>query len=219
LVHGIGVASHYMLPTAEALTSHYAVQAPDLPGFGRSDAPSELLDVSGLAGALAAWIRELSLEPAAVLANSFGCQVAVDLAARFPTLAGSLVLVGPTVDRRARSWHGQLGRWIRNAPREPLSLGLVVARDYLTTWPLRIARTFNAALADAIEEKAPRVVLPTLVVRGSEDPIAPAEWVQELASRFPCGEVLELPGAAHTANYSHPEALAAATVRFLERAR
>jgi alpha/beta hydrolase fold len=57
LVHGLVVASDYMLPTAERLAVHFPVYAPDLPGFGRSAKPPRAFDIIELADALAAWIR------------------------------------------------------------------------------------------------------------------------------------------------------------------
>src|SRR5215210_849282 len=36
LVHGIGVASRFMVPVAELLAPYHRVYAPDLPGFGES---------------------------------------------------------------------------------------------------------------------------------------------------------------------------------------
>lgn len=62
LVHGIGVASPYFVPTAEQLAPHFRVFAVDLPGFGLSDKPSHILDIAELADALAAWMRVEGLE-------------------------------------------------------------------------------------------------------------------------------------------------------------
>jgi 2-hydroxy-6-oxonona-2,4-dienedioate hydrolase len=72
LVHGLVVSSRYMVPTAERLTSHCRVFAPDLPGFGRNEKPPRALDVAGLSDALSAWMGELGLERAALVGNSFG---------------------------------------------------------------------------------------------------------------------------------------------------
>src|SRR5207244_7249891 len=60
-VHGIGVSSRYMVPTALKLAETCRVYAPDLPGFGLSAKPSEFLDVPALADALAAWMRAVRL--------------------------------------------------------------------------------------------------------------------------------------------------------------
>src|SRR5215208_331442 len=84
--------------------------APDLPGFGRTVGPARALDVRGLSVALADWLRATNRAGALLLANSTGCQVVVDLALHSSELLGPVVLVGPTVDRRARSVFQQ---WLR----------------------------------------------------------------------------------------------------------
>ena len=39
-------------------------------------------------------------------------------------------------------------------------------------------RTFQYQLRDRIEDKAPRICAPVLVVRGSEDPICNQRWCE-----------------------------------------
>lgn len=56
-VHGLAVSGRYFVPTMRALAQRYTCRAVDLPGFGRSDAPRQVLSVTGLADALAAWLR------------------------------------------------------------------------------------------------------------------------------------------------------------------
>src|SRR5215211_1650901 len=55
LVHGIGVASRFMVPIAELLAPYHRVYAPDLPGFGKSEKPTHALSVVELTDALAEW--------------------------------------------------------------------------------------------------------------------------------------------------------------------
>ena len=97
LIHGMGVSSRYLVPTAQRLAPDYDVAAPDLPGFGLSGHPAQVLDVPGLADALAAWMRAARIARAALLGNSFGCQIIADLAARYPELVERVVLQGPTI--------------------------------------------------------------------------------------------------------------------------
>jgi 2-hydroxy-6-oxonona-2,4-dienedioate hydrolase len=47
LVHGLVVSSHYMVPTLKRLPTIWSI-APDLPGFGESEKPRRVLDVTGL---------------------------------------------------------------------------------------------------------------------------------------------------------------------------
>jgi pimeloyl-ACP methyl ester carboxylesterase len=130
LVHGLGLSGRYMLPTAELLARHFPVYLPDLPGFGDSDKPERALDVPELADALAAWLRAVGLGPAALLGNSFGCQIIADLAARHANLVERAVLQGPTTPADERSWLWQFMRWRQNQPFNPDSLGPITWNDY-----------------------------------------------------------------------------------------
>ena len=99
LVHGLGVSSAYLVPTALALASDHPVYAPDLPGFGRSEASSRTLDVMQLARELLAWMDAMGLERRLLLGNSLGCQVIVALTVAAPQRVAGLVLAGPTDGR------------------------------------------------------------------------------------------------------------------------
>ena len=216
LVHGLGVSSRYLVPTAVRLADDYRMFVPDLPGFGRSERPRHILDVSGLADALESWMDAAGLPNAALLGNSLGCQVIVDLAVRRPERVERAVLVGPTMDAHARSATVQVGRLILDSIREPPTTTLLVFFDHLTCGPVRLLRTFGAGLRDRVEDKLPRMRCPTLVVRGTHDPIAPRPWVEEVARRLPHGRLIELVGAPHAANCSTPLELVRVVRPFLE---
>jgi 2-hydroxy-6-oxonona-2,4-dienedioate hydrolase len=215
LVHGVLVSSRYMVPTAERLAPHARVYAPDLPGYGESDKPARALDVPALADALAAWMRAVGLGRADLVGNSFGCQILADFAARYPARVRRLVLLGPTVDPRARSPARLAARWLLNVPREPLALDLVVARDFLDMGPRRTIGTIRQMLRDRIEAKLPLVRAPTLVVRGARDTIVPRRWAEAATRSLPRGRLATIPGAGHTVNYNAPGAVARLVLAFL----
>ena len=214
-VHGVGVSSRYMVATMAELASTFDVYAIDLPGFGLTDRPPEVLDVVGLADALAGWIQAAGLGRPALLANSVGCQIAVDCALRYPDRVSRMVLVGPTIDPIARSALRQGLRWARNLPGErPGQLPLSVA-DYADAGVGRVLRTFSRALTDRIEDKLPLVQVPTLVVRGAHDPIVPQAWAEEVTRLLPHGRLAVIPGP-HTLNFAAPGALAELVRSFLD---
>ncbi len=216
LVHGVGVSSLYFVPLAERLAPHYRVYAPDLPGFGRSDKPPRLLDVPGLADALAAWMRHFGLGPVPLFGNSLGCQVIIDLAVRYPELVERAVLTGPTTDPAVGNVIRLLGRGVLDLLHESPLLHPVLVFDYLRAGPVRTVRTLHAGVDDPLVAKLPRVRVPVLVVRGDRDPIATRRWVREMAERLPAGRWAELPAAAHAAHFSTPDRLAALIRPFLD---
>jgi pimeloyl-ACP methyl ester carboxylesterase len=99
----LAVSHRYLMPLAAELAGHHPVHVVDLPGFGLSGDPGRVLGVAEHADHLAAWLEAGGLPPVAVLGNSFGCQVAVELAVRHPDRVAGLVLVGPTMDSSART--------------------------------------------------------------------------------------------------------------------
>lgn len=208
LVHGVGVSGRYLLPTAEVLARDYPVYVPDLPGFGSSDKPPRILNVPGLADALAAWVRQAGPARATYVANSLGCQTVLDLAVRHADLVERAVLVGPTTDPQARGLLQQVGRGLLDMLREPLRYWPLLVSDYLRAGMVRTVLTLRHGVRDPVVEKLPRVRVPVLVVRGARDPIAPQRWAEELAGRLPRGRLAVIPEAAHVANYTAPEELA-----------
>jgi 2-hydroxy-6-oxonona-2,4-dienedioate hydrolase len=216
LVHGIGVSGRYLLPTAGRLAEQCSVHVPDLPGFGRSDPLGARPTVRRLSQLLESWLDVAGLaRPDLVLANSFGCQVVVELAARRPERVGRLVLVGPTVDCRARSLARLAGRLALDAIHEPAGLFVVQAVDYTLHVFKSGVSSFVEMVRDPIEESLSRVQAPALVVRGAHDAIAPRAWAAEVASMLPRGRLVEVPGAGHAVNYNAPAALTRLTLDFL----
>jgi 2-hydroxy-6-oxonona-2,4-dienedioate hydrolase len=219
LVHGMGVSSRYMVPTAERLAPHCRAYAPDLPGFGKGYKPRRALTLRELADALVDWMDAVGLERAALVANSFGCQLLADVAVRRPERVACAVLQGPTIDPAARSFGAQIGRWLLNTPGEAPSQGLILLRDYRDCGIPRLLRTFRYALEDRIEERLPLMRMPALVVRGARDRIVSQEWAQTVAELLPMGRLVVVPRAAHTLNYGAPRELARVVRGFLDGQR
>ncbi len=217
LVHGLALSGRYMIPTAEQLVPRAEVHIPDFPGFGDSDKPDEILDVPGLADALADWIRVVLGRPAALVGNSFACQIIIDLASRYPDLLTAAVLQGPTTPPDERTWLDQFIRWRQNAKFNPPETGEIASQDYRKCGIYRALKTFHYSLVDRPEDKLHQVRAPSLVLRGELDPICRPEWAAQVARGLPHGELMIIPNVAHTLCYTAPVQLAGATMEFLAR--
>lgn len=216
LVHGLVVSSRYMVPLIRTLGTRFPVYAPDLPGFGNSSRPKKTLDLRESADALAQIISALGLSKVVLVANSLGCQTAVEFALRHRARTMGLVLQGPTVDAHARTRRQQAWRWLKNGQRErPAQLPLLVA-DYAQAGIRRAIESFRIALADKVEEKLPRVEVPALVVRGGQDPIVSQHWAEEVTALLPRGRLVVIPGGPHTLNFARPLELARVSAPFID---
>jgi pimeloyl-ACP methyl ester carboxylesterase len=206
-----------MIPTAIKLIPHRTIYAPDLPGFGRSGKPTRPLNITELADALMRWMNSVGIESAQLLANSIGCQIIVDLALRRPEMVQGLVLISPTVDRKARTVFSSFARLLLDVPRERWTLPFIALLDYLQAGVGRTALTFGYAMQDEIEKRLPFVRQPVLVVRGGRDPIVPQAWAEEMNRELPASRLAVIQGAAHAVNHNSPEELAALVLDFLKR--
>ncbi|CAL1240009.1 alpha/beta fold hydrolase [Candidatus Methylocalor cossyra] len=213
LVHGLGLSGAYLLPTARLLARDYWVWVPDLPGFGQSGKPAQVLDVGALAEALAEWMAAVGLPRAALLGNSFGCQIIVECAARHPQRVERAILQGPTTPQEERTGLWQFLRWRQNP--NPGMTALVL-RDYRAAGLDRVVKTFRYCLQHPMEERLALLPMPVLVVRGSRDPICRHGWAEELVQRLPQGRLVVIPGVHHTLEFTHPLELVRVCRPFLE---
>lgn len=216
LVHGLLISSRYMTPTLMRLGRHYRVYAPDLPGFGRSDNPAQVLTVEGLSDALIAWMDVMCLRQAVFLGNSLGGQLLIDLAARYPARVAGLVLVGPTVDSAARTVIQQASRLLVDFVYEKPSLFYHLLIDFWRAGIWRTWQTFQYALWDYTEEKLSAIRAPTLVVRGDRDRVAPQQWVEAIKARLAKSQLVVIPQGPHCVNYTTPGALTQVVAHFIE---
>jgi pimeloyl-ACP methyl ester carboxylesterase len=208
LVHGIGSSSQYWSQTARVLAAERQVLSVDLPGFGRSTPVPRALSISEHADALGTFLEEQGARGALLVGHSMGCQVVVDLVRQDPGASRGLVLVGPTADRTARTPLRQGWRLLRSSAREPWALTAVQVRSFLACGPRTYLGTVAPVLADRIEDHLPEVHVPTLLVRGEHDTVAPAAWLEHLADLTPRAATAEIAGAHHVAQWTHPQRLA-----------
>jgi 2-hydroxy-6-oxonona-2,4-dienedioate hydrolase len=215
LLHGLGVSGRYFMPLARVLAEKRRVVIPDLPGWGLSERPVRPLGIGGAADVLAEFLGRCREPATPIVANSFGCQVTLMLAQRRPDLVGSLVLLGPTVDPRYRSWWLHAIRLALDSMREPPALWRILVSDYARMGFQRLAATARGALEDRPEERLSALSTPVLVIRGERDAITTPEWASSCASRAPHGSFAIVRKAAHAAQFSHPVAVARLVEAFL----
>jgi 2-hydroxy-6-oxonona-2,4-dienedioate hydrolase len=215
LVHGLAVSSRYFAPLIRELARTRTVLSPDLPGYGRSATPSRPLDIPELADALDEWIDLADVAPAPLVANSLGCQVAVDLAVRRPGRVSRLVLLGPTMDPGAPTILRQALRLAHDTLREPPGLWVAETIDYLRMGPRRAVATGRYALADPFTEKASRLPHPALVVHSGRDAIVSQAWAERVTRLLPDGRLRVIPGEPHAAHWSAAAEVARIVEEFL----
>ena len=216
LVHGLTVSGHYLMPTAAELLDDFAVYVPDLPGFGASEKPRQVLDIAEMAETLKAWMDAVGLDQAYLLGNSLGCHTVAAMAARHPERVSGTILVSPVGDPGGRNILRLAIRALNDFMREPHLLWAIMFKDLLEAGARRTVLTVRSLQQCRLEAWLPQVGVPALVVRGGRDRIVPIWWTGRVAALLPQGQVAMIREAGHVPNFSHPARLAALVRAFVE---
>jgi pimeloyl-ACP methyl ester carboxylesterase len=205
LIHGIGVSTRYFERLIPALAEWGRVVSVDLPGFGaaKSRRPPHPPTIDEFADSVARALDGLGISGATVVGHSMGTQVAVSLARRRPDQVRGLALLGPVMapeDRNPLRAGLLLGF---DMLREDARGNRIVTGDYLHAGLLWYLATLPTMLSWRIEDELEHVAVPTIVIRGSRDPIARDGWVAELARRAG-GRAESVSGVAHLVMHGRP---------------
>ncbi|HEY8601482.1 MAG TPA: alpha/beta fold hydrolase [Thermomicrobiales bacterium] len=215
LIHGLGVSSAYWGRLLPWLADHRPVYALDLPGFGQSDDPDNILNSVQLAQATRRWMETLGLDCVHVLAHSQGAQVAIELADDCPHHVASLILASPTLGERDPPLPWMALRLLRDAPREDRTILPVVTRAYFRSGLVPMVWTNHLLSHDDSVETLGHLQLPILLVRGEYDPVVTAEAIRLLAHAAPHAHRAVITAAPHGFHWSHAFQLARLVNDFL----
>ena len=228
LIHGLGsAASSDFDPIVPALSEHFHVIAPDLPGFGASEPGDHPLTPHAFAGVVETVIREHARPPVYVLGHSLGGAVAIALAGARPELVDRLVLVDVAGVLHREAF---VASQVTDPMREAGAIGSIGAG--ITSSALSIVRSIEpdprtlletpfgarallggdvgatAALALIATDLGPDldgIDAPTLILWGERDRIAPLRTSILLASRIRDARRVVLPGVGHVPMSERPD--------------
>lgn len=93
LLHGWGGSIETMLPIVNILKNSFKVTAIDLPGFGESSKPEEVIDSYGYAKIIKEFIDQIGLENIILFGHSHGGRIAIILSSKYENLFKKLVLI------------------------------------------------------------------------------------------------------------------------------
>lgn len=105
LLHGLGATNASMLPVLADLARDHRVLAPDLPGFGASDAPSGPYNPAWFAAWVEAFQRTTGSRGAVLVGNSLGGRIALEAGLEHPRSVRAVALLTPSpAFRRLRQY-------------------------------------------------------------------------------------------------------------------
>ena len=238
LIHGFPLSSRMWEPQLGDLAEHARVIAPDLRGFGDSEAVEGEYTMSELAGDCMALVDALGIEgPIVVGGLSMGGYVALELMEQYPERFVGLMLISTKAG--ADSAEGRAGRDATAARVAQDGIDVVVA-GMLPKLLANVAYDEDPDLVDEVEEimrqssregvigalaamrdradhgeLLARISVPTLVVHGKDDRVIPTAEAEAMADALPDVGLVLLDNTGHMPPLEQPEAFDAAVKDFL----
>jgi 2-hydroxy-6-oxonona-2,4-dienedioate hydrolase len=215
MIHGALASRRYLMPTACLLSKSMKVFVPEMPGHGESSKPPHALSVEQQAKVIFEWLQLNELQRIHIFANSYGCQIAAELAATHPEIVHTLTLTG-AVDPEV--WVvEQAYRLYMDGFSEPRSAQAQLFADLADMGIPLALETVQAMIDNDIRTNAAKLNCRTLVIRGENDPLAPQVWTEELARRIANSKMFVIPSGPHCVNYATPEELTSIMLRFMHQ--
>jgi pimeloyl-ACP methyl ester carboxylesterase len=208
----------------------------DVPGVGEST-PS-LVTIDDIADLAAALLDAEEIEKAVIGGVSMGGYAAFAFALRHPDRLRGLILANTRAaadTEEAKKGRREMAAVAREKGAAeiarrmlPKLLGETTHQerpavvDHVRSMAESVAPETIARLLDALASRAdsagllPQINVPTLVIAGEQDAIAPPEEASEWAARIPNAKFVAIARAGHLPNLETPEAFDAAVREFLQ---
>lgn len=209
LIHGFGGTYSGLEELSSLLAQGYTVLGVDLPGYGLSDPLEGRHTLEAYARFLDHFCTEAGYRKITVVGHSFGADIALVFAAKYPQRVNALVLLNPvmTSNRRAIKMgkyyykaitkapykirhlllHNHLLTWIsaqmlfQNA--SPETRSKILRDDYISDHLMTdrpVIESYYSLLSTPFFARAKHITAPTLVISGAKDSLSPETDMKQL---------------------------------------
>ncbi len=231
-LHGARGGSQW-LPFMDALAANFEVWVPEHPGFGKSETPPWLDNVSDLAYFYLDFIDKFALSGVHLVGTSLGGWIAAELAVRNQTSLATLTLVAAAGLHVKGVPKGDIFMWSASE----LARNLFYDQKY-SEWMLLVApseeeqdmqlknrlttarlgwqpRLYDPHLAKWLH----RITIPTLIVWGADDKLVPAPYASAFGEGIPSARVQIFENCGHLPQIEKSQEFVATVSAFLLGAR
>ena len=200
LLHGWGQNIEMMKPLGDKLQDKYHVIIIDLPGFGESDEPKEIMNIYDYNEVVEKVLNKLKIKNPTMIGHSFGGRISIVYASKNPV--EKVILFGSPCIRKEKklSLKVRILKKLKKVPGlnklEGFAKKHIGSRDYKAASPMMrdiLVKTVNEDLSDC----AKKIKVPTLLIWGDNDTEAPVEEAKELESIMKDAGLIVLENSTH----------------------
>lgn len=233
-IHGLGSSTEDWEPQLCALARQHTVITYDVRGHGKSGKPRGRYSVKQFAEDAAALIEQLEPGPVHVLGISMGGMIAFQLAADFPQLVKSLIIVNSGPEMILRTWKQRLAiyqRFVIVRLMGMQKMGEVLAgallpkpehaaerATFVERWarnePGAYLRSLRALIGWSVSDRLPEIACPTLIV-GADQDYTPIAYKEYYTRQIPGARLVIVSDARHMLPVERPNEFNAVVTAFL----
>ncbi len=212
-----------------ALAQNFHVIAPDIPGFGLTERPNWMRDMSDYVLYFRDLLETLGLDKAIVVGHSLGGWMAVEVAVWFPERVEKLVLSNaagirvkgtPIADLFAMNPQEVLMACFDNLAAAMPLMPAEFNTDYLLSQYRQLTTlaslAWNPAYDPKLERRLERISCPTLIVWGQHDRLIPPIYGDTFHRLIANSELVKLEGTGHMPMFEKPVEWCGAIREFLQ---
>ena len=226
-LHG-GGGGGVWLPFLDQLAQRFDVLAPEHPGYGGSDTPPWLDNISDLAYFYLDVLAALKLERVHLVGHSVGGWIAAELAVRSTARLKTLTLASsaglhlknvPVIDAFLQSDEQGLRSFFHDQaiadrqlaqPRSPEQADIALKNRFTTAKLIWQPRGYNPHLTKWLH----RIDVPTQILWGASDRLLPPAYAEEFHRLIPGSRVTVFPACGHLPNIEKADEFVGAITGF-----
>lgn len=233
-IHGFGEHLLTWRNLLDPLAGSYRAVAFDLPGFGGSDKPSGPYSLPAMTLRVADFLRRWTSPPVVIVAHSMGGAIAADVALRHPDLVVGLILfapaglevgLSPITANLGPGMAAAIGVWeearaMLTPMHDPQWLQEPPGMERYDPTLDPAYRNSSRRVAEEFDFRGVgagfrRLIQPTLLVWGPDDPVVPASVGVTLQGMIPCSQLVLLPRGLHRPQLEYPDTVLTLIRQFL----
>ncbi|MFA5432007.1 MAG: alpha/beta hydrolase [Candidatus Paceibacterota bacterium] len=231
ILHGWGASSVSWVRLIEEMAGKgFKLVIPDLPGFGKTEAPKDIWGIEEYADFILAFVKELNLYNLNLLGHSFGGGIALKVIAKKSIEPLKLILCDAAIVREERlnirqkvsKFLARIGSKIISKDSqfymffEKIAYKIAGAHDYYRANPL-MKEVFKKVISEDLTYLLPRVDIPCLIIWGEDDQITPLEDGILFQKEIKDAELKIVKGAKHNPYKTNPVEVSESIINFLNK--
>lgn len=226
LIHGWGDSNETFSALSKELPKQFRLTVVDLPGFGKTQMPSEVWNLKDYAHFVRQFCDKVAIKPQVIVGHSNGAAVIIKAVAAGEIKPEKLVLIGAAGIRDQQKLRkaglkviAKTGKvatfWLPKRHKKKLQKKLYGAAGSDMLVAPHLQETFKKTVAEDVQKEAATITIPTLLIYGENDRATPPSYGELYHRLIPHSRFKLVKDAEHFVHQEEPQQVARLIEEFI----